>query len=237
MNIPMHTRCEPRTVPLAMRRGDSPGNVHEAAPATRPGSTGRGGAKSGWAASPATGRVEGPSGRAALGVSTQQQKLPARGSSWNELPSSRLKSVKCANPFASKSSQFKTKFGSVYNAGGIPVRLQHGAVNVSLKWGKEVPRAPAHSPALLAQRPARPAAASAGCSALTRAPAAAGDARLRPSPRDVRGGAHRDGAPVRVRGARVLPRPSCRRGRRRQGRAARRAPGPVDPRGAAEQQP
>jgi len=59
------------------------------------------------------------------------------GRGWTELPSSRLKSVKCADPFASKASEFKTKFGSVFNAGGIPCRLNHGAVNIKLQWSKD----------------------------------------------------------------------------------------------------
>jgi len=74
--------------------------------------------------------------RAAPGAAAPA-KPPSRGNTWNELPSSRLKSVKCADPFATKSSQFKTNFANVYNAGGIPVRLNHGAVNITLKWGKE----------------------------------------------------------------------------------------------------
>ncbi|KAJ1491555.1 parkin co-regulated protein-domain-containing protein [Baffinella frigidus] len=142
MNIPMHTKYEPRTVPAAVRRGDPPpGARAAAAPASRPGGAPRGDAArpavSGWAASPATGRNVGSSAVRAAPGAAAPAKPPSRGNTWNELPSSRLKSVKCADPFATKSSQFKTNFANVYNAGGIPVRLNHGAVNITLKWGKE----------------------------------------------------------------------------------------------------
>ena len=143
MNIPMHSKESPRTVPAAVRRGDPPpGARAAAAPSTRPGGATRADASrpavgSGWAASPATGRAVGSAGRVASGAAAAA-KPPSRGSTWNELPSSRLKSVKCSDPFATKSSQFKTNFANVYSAGGIPVRLNHGAVNIKLQWGKEV---------------------------------------------------------------------------------------------------
>ena len=56
---------------------------------------------------------------------------------WTELPSARLKNIKCADPFASRADQFKTKFGSCFNSGGFPCRLSHGAANVSLRWSKD----------------------------------------------------------------------------------------------------
>jgi len=91
---------------------------------------------------------------AARNRSTIQESAPAKGATkkpaeakapmgrsgsagWSDLPSSRLKSVKCADPFATKANQFKTKFGSVYNGGGIPCRLNHGAVNIKLQWSTD----------------------------------------------------------------------------------------------------
>ena len=56
---------------------------------------------------------------------------------WSELPSARLKNVKCADPFATKAEQFKTKFGSTWNSGGFPCRLYHSAANVRLNWSKD----------------------------------------------------------------------------------------------------
>jgi len=64
------------------------------------------------------------------------------------MPSARLKSVKCADPFATKANQFKTKFGSVYNGGGIPCRLNHGAVNIKLQWSRD-PREMDYDPLLV----------------------------------------------------------------------------------------
>lgn len=61
----------------------------------------------------------------------------ARSEKWAELPSARIKSIKCADPFATKSSAFKTKFGGVFSSGGIPCRLHHGAVKVKLHWSRD----------------------------------------------------------------------------------------------------
>uniref|UniRef100_A0A7S4K1J5 Uncharacterized protein n=2 Tax=Guillardia theta TaxID=55529 RepID=A0A7S4K1J5_GUITH len=82
----------------------------------------------------------------AASESPSSSRQPSRG--WTELPSSRLKNVKCADPFASKASEFKTKFGSVFNAGGIPCRLNHGAVNIKLQWSKD-PRELDYDPLLI----------------------------------------------------------------------------------------
>ena len=48
----------------------------------------------------------------------------------------RIKSIKCADPFATK-TQFKTKFAPLFSSGGIPCRLFHGAVNVRLQWSRD----------------------------------------------------------------------------------------------------
>ncbi|KAG2378799.1 hypothetical protein C9374_007947 [Naegleria lovaniensis] len=43
---------------------------------------------------------------------------------------------KTANPFTAK-NKFKTTFGGVYEAGGIPCRIQHTAANMHLKWDQD----------------------------------------------------------------------------------------------------
>lgn len=108
MNIPMHVRA-----------AKAPTAAPAAAQPRMRGGPSRGGA------TPGASRTSNSSGagRASAG--------------WTELPSARLKNVMCADPFATKAEQFKTKFGSVFNSGGIPCRLYHGAANVSLKWSKE----------------------------------------------------------------------------------------------------
>eukprot|EP00281_Chroomonas_sp_CCMP1168_P035164 CAMPEP_0206255380 /NCGR_PEP_ID=MMETSP0047_2-20121206/24214_1 /ASSEMBLY_ACC=CAM_ASM_000192 /TAXON_ID=195065 /ORGANISM="Chroomonas mesostigmatica_cf, Strain CCMP1168" /LENGTH=262 /DNA_ID=CAMNT_0053681771 /DNA_START=48 /DNA_END=833 /DNA_ORIENTATION=- len=87
-------------------------------------------------------RIGGNKPAAAGGRGAQSEKPAAvapkgRSERWSEPPSARIKSIKCADPFASKSSAFKTKFGGVFNAGGIPARLQHGAVKVRLQWSRD----------------------------------------------------------------------------------------------------
>ena len=44
-----------------------------------------------------------------------------------------MRSVKLGNPFI-PSNKHKTNFGFVYSAGGIPCRIEHGAVNLKLVW-------------------------------------------------------------------------------------------------------
>ena len=101
-------------------------------------------------AAPSTGRVRPASGnksaaitagaRAAGPAKAGRPTAPAHrpmSAGWTELPSARLKNVKCADPFASRADQFKTKFGSCFNSGGFPCRLSHGAANVSLRWSKD----------------------------------------------------------------------------------------------------
>ena len=142
MNIPMHSR--------AVRGGAGRGAAVErpraaagaAAPppdakgrtATPAASRGALAQRSG-AAAPGSTRA-GTGGRAGAGAEAAPVHRAA-SAGWAELPSARLKSVKCADPFATKAEQFKTKFGSVFNSGGIPCRLYHGAANVSLKWSKD----------------------------------------------------------------------------------------------------
>ena len=48
-------------------------------------------------------------------------------------PTQKLRSVKLGNPFI-PSNKHKTNFGFVYSAGGIPCRIEHGAVNLKLVW-------------------------------------------------------------------------------------------------------
>ena len=48
-------------------------------------------------------------------------------------PTAKLRSVKLGNPFI-PSNKHKTNFGFVYSAGGIPCRIEHGAVNLKLVW-------------------------------------------------------------------------------------------------------
>lgn len=72
---------------------------------------------------------------AAIKPSASAAKQPAK--SWTEAPSARIKAIKCADPFASKASAFKTRFGSVFHAGEVPCRLHHGAVNVKLHWTRD----------------------------------------------------------------------------------------------------
>ena len=120
MNIPMHAR---RAEPAV--RGKAPPNAAEKEQPV-PLKAGRGAA----VAAPRAGARQ-----TASNSSGAAHRATTAG--WSELPSARLKSVKCADPFASKAEQFKTKFGSVFNSGGIPCRLHHGAANVSLKWSKD----------------------------------------------------------------------------------------------------
>uniref|UniRef100_A0A6T8I6F1 PACRG-like protein n=1 Tax=Hemiselmis andersenii TaxID=464988 RepID=A0A6T8I6F1_HEMAN len=60
-----------------------------------------------------------------------------RAKAWSEMPSKRINSIKCADPFASSAKQYKTKFAGVFHSGGVPARLHHGAVNVRLCWSKD----------------------------------------------------------------------------------------------------
>jgi hypothetical protein len=124
MNIPLHQSTRAGPIPV---RGKAPGVVAGRAGAP-PLKAGRGLGAS-RASTAGTGRTAG-----AEAVAPAPRAVTA---GWTELPSARLKNVKCADPFATKAEQFKTKFGSVFNSGGIPCRLHHGAANVSLKWSKD----------------------------------------------------------------------------------------------------
>ena len=48
-------------------------------------------------------------------------------------PTAKLRSIKLGNPF-STADKHKTNFGYVYSAGGIPCRIDHGAVTMKLIW-------------------------------------------------------------------------------------------------------
>ena len=48
-------------------------------------------------------------------------------------PTAKLRSIKLGNPF-STANKHKTNFGYVYSAGGIPCRIDHGAVTMKLVW-------------------------------------------------------------------------------------------------------
>lgn len=135
MNIPMHarTKSEPAKAP--------PSAVGKQQPAPLKGAPLKGGR--GAVVAP---RVGGPQPGTTRASNSQSRSVGVEGvasghraitTGWTEMPSARLKNVKCADPFASKAEQFKTKFGSVFNSGGIPCRLHHGAANVSLKWSKD----------------------------------------------------------------------------------------------------
>lgn len=48
-------------------------------------------------------------------------------------PTAKLRSIKLGNPF-SLANKHKTSFGYIYSAGGIPCRIDHGAVSMKLVW-------------------------------------------------------------------------------------------------------
>jgi len=48
-------------------------------------------------------------------------------------PTAKLRSIKLGNPF-SLANKHKTSFGYIYSAGGIPCRIEHGAVSMKLVW-------------------------------------------------------------------------------------------------------
>lgn len=127
MNIPMHTRGDSTR---GGRAGDDVAALRDKAPAAKKPPASRGVSRGGLGASVRAGRGAGVGAEA-----TPAHRTTSAG--WSELPSARLKNVKCADPFATKAEQFKTKFGSVFNSGGVPCRLYHGAANVSLKWSKD----------------------------------------------------------------------------------------------------
>jgi hypothetical protein len=135
MNVPMHSRVRgagaagaerPRAAAVGAPDGKGPTSSRGGLAAQRGGAT-----PVGMRANPAvSGRRGGSSAEAAPVHRTAS-------AGWAELPSARLKNVKCADPFATKAEQFKTKFASAFNSGGIPCRLWHGAANVSIKWSKD----------------------------------------------------------------------------------------------------
>ncbi|KAL9646092.1 hypothetical protein ABK040_007970 [Willaertia magna] len=49
---------------------------------------------------------------------------------------------KVSDPFSSSKKKFKTTFGLVYEAGGIPCRIQHTAANMHLQWDNPIENIP-----------------------------------------------------------------------------------------------
>jgi len=128
MNIPMHSRHD---APAGRIKSAKAKPVDSTTSASQLARAGRG------RAPVATRTVSAGGIRGGAGAEAPAPAHRKASAGWTELPSARLKNVKCADPFATKAEQFKTKFGSVFNSGGIPCRLHHGAANVSLKWSKE----------------------------------------------------------------------------------------------------
>ncbi|EFC37694.1 predicted protein [Naegleria gruberi] len=58
-----------------------------------------------------------------------------------KLSQERYDKHKTANPFTAK-NKFKTTFGGVYEAGGIPCRIHHTAAHMHLSWEKPLPDIP-----------------------------------------------------------------------------------------------
>ncbi|CAG9326471.1 PACRGL [Blepharisma stoltei] len=62
----------------------------------------------------------------------QEESKKKKANSFSSKPSDRLQ-VKAADPFKPKNKS-KTNLGYVYSAGGIPCRINHGSVSMSLLW-------------------------------------------------------------------------------------------------------
>jgi len=63
---------------------------------------------------------------------TPERKEEKKTGPYTSKPSERL-NIKTADPFKPK-NKAKTNLGYVYNAGGIPCRINHGSVNNRLQW-------------------------------------------------------------------------------------------------------
>ncbi|KAL4511803.1 hypothetical protein ABPG72_012648 [Tetrahymena utriculariae] len=53
-------------------------------------------------------------------------------------PSSKYTSIKTVDLFATNKNQNTNSFAYVYNAGGIPCRVNHGSVHMYVQWNKDV---------------------------------------------------------------------------------------------------
>jgi hypothetical protein len=54
------------------------------------------------------------------------------------MPSAKLTGIKTADPFSTKATFKINSFAYVYNAGGIPCRIDHGSITNKLKWDSSV---------------------------------------------------------------------------------------------------
>ena len=61
---------------------------------------------------------------------------------YTKKPSTKLTSVKTADPFAATTKKHKTTFGHVYSSGGIPCKIQHGGITNHLSWNNPPIRMP-----------------------------------------------------------------------------------------------
>lgn len=59
-------------------------------------------------------------------------------------PTAKLRNVKLADPFASKQKHV-SNFGYTYSAGGIPCHIQHGNIQMKIKWDKPIQGTTYHS--------------------------------------------------------------------------------------------
>ncbi|CAD8107624.1 unnamed protein product [Paramecium sonneborni] len=66
----------------------------------------------------------------------QIQQQPKQG--FTQMPSQKLTSIKTVDPFSDKSKQKTNSFAYVYNAGGIPCRVNHGCNTMKLQWNQGV---------------------------------------------------------------------------------------------------
>jgi len=76
-------------------------------------------------------------GNKAQPVEEEKKESPKTGL-FTTKPSARLTSIKTADPFASKQKLKTNSFAYVYNAGGIPCRIDHGSINNRLKWNNDI---------------------------------------------------------------------------------------------------
>eukprot|EP01017_Pseudomicrothorax_dubius_P019461 TRINITY_DN2140_c0_g3_i4.p1 TRINITY_DN2140_c0_g3~~TRINITY_DN2140_c0_g3_i4.p1 ORF type:complete len:242 (-),score=21.89 TRINITY_DN2140_c0_g3_i4:262-987(-) len=70
-------------------------------------------------------------------VEEEKKEAPKTGL-FTEKPSAKLTGIKTADPFAAKSSIKTNSFAYVYNAGGIPCRIDHGSISNKLRWDQNV---------------------------------------------------------------------------------------------------
>ncbi|KAM3127410.1 hypothetical protein pb186bvf_020491 [Paramecium bursaria] len=64
----------------------------------------------------------------------QQQPIQPKQGLFTEKPSAKLTNIKTIDPFSDKSKQKTNSFAYVYNAGGIPCRINHGCNVMKLQW-------------------------------------------------------------------------------------------------------